>query len=92
MINILSLGKCVRLVIKEKGFLGEHDEIPGQLIPSIFNEGNVSLDADNMLILKRHDMKCYSQMRKKILDHMEDIMIQDFLVGSAVCHLLVLSQ
>jgi hypothetical protein len=53
-------------------------------IPSIFSEENMFLDADNMLILNRHYMKCYSQLRKEILEHMEDMMTQDSLSGSKV--------
>jgi hypothetical protein len=42
------------------------------------------LDTDNILILKRHYMKYYVQLRKELLDHLEDLMTQDSLVGSTV--------
>jgi hypothetical protein len=38
IIKILCLGKCFMLVLKEINGLGEHDNIPGQLIPSTFSE------------------------------------------------------
>jgi hypothetical protein len=84
IIKILCLGKCFKLVLNEIHGLGEHDDIPGQLIPSTFSEENAFLDADNMIILKSHYMKCYLQLRKELLDHLEDLMTQDSLVGSTV--------
>jgi hypothetical protein len=59
IIKILCLGKCFKLVLKEIHGLGEHDNIPEKLIPSTYCEENTFLDADNILILKRHYMKCY---------------------------------
>ena len=84
IIKILCLGKCFKLVLKELHGLGEHDNIPIKLIPSSFSEENTFLDTDNILILKRHYMKCYVQLRKDLLDHLEDLMTQDSLVGSIV--------
>jgi hypothetical protein len=76
--------KCFKLVLKEIQGLGEHDNIPIKLISSTFSEENTFLDADNLLILKRHYMKCYVQLRKELLDHLKDLMTQDSLVGSTV--------
>jgi hypothetical protein len=84
IIKILCLGKCFKLVLKEIHGLGEHDNIPMKLIPSTFSEENTFLDADNLLILKRHYLKCYVLLRKELLDHLEDLMTQDSLVGSTV--------
>jgi hypothetical protein len=76
---ILCLGKCFKLVLKKIHRLGENDDIPEQLIPSTFSEENAFLDTGNMLILKRHYMKCYVQLRKELLDHLEGLMTQDSL-------------
>ena len=55
---LLYLGKCFKLLIKEKyGF--KNDEVPEKLIPSTFSEENAFLDSNNMVILKCHYMKCY---------------------------------
>jgi hypothetical protein len=72
------------LVLKEIHGLGEHENIPIKLIPSTFSEENTFLATDNILILKRHYMKCYVQLRKDLLDYLEDLMTQDSLVGSTV--------
>jgi hypothetical protein len=72
------------LVLKDIHSLGEHDNIPIKLIPSTFSEENTFLDTDNLLILKPHYMKCYVQLCKELLDHLEDLMTQDSLVGSTV--------
>jgi hypothetical protein len=50
----LVLRKVVQVSDEEKHSLGEHDEIPGRLIPSTLSEENVFIDADNISILKRH--------------------------------------
>jgi hypothetical protein len=84
IIKILCLGKCFKLVLREIHGLGEHDNIPIKLIPLTFSEENKFLDSDNMLILKRHYRKCYLQLRKELLDHLEDLITQDSLVGSTV--------
>jgi hypothetical protein len=84
IIKILCLGKYFQLVLKEIHGLGEHDNIPERLIPSTFSEENTFLDADNILILKHHYMKCHVQLRKEIIDHLDDLMTQDSLVGSTV--------
>jgi uncharacterized membrane protein YvbJ len=68
-------------VLKEIHGLGEHENIPIKLIPSTFSEENASLDADNILILNHHYMKYYEQLRKELLDHLEDLMTQE---GSTV--------
>ena len=78
------MGKCFNLLLKEVHGLGEQADILEQLIPSTFSEENTFLDSDNMLILKRHYMKCYLRLRKDLLDHLEDLMTQDSLVGSTV--------
>jgi hypothetical protein len=57
IIKILSLGKCFKMVLKEIHDLEEHDNIPGELIPSIFIEKKYVLHADNMSILKRNYLK-----------------------------------
>jgi hypothetical protein len=72
------------MVLKEIHGLGEHGNIPEKLIPSIFNEENRFLDADNILIVKHLYMKCNLQLHKELLDHLEDLMTQDSLVGSTV--------
>jgi hypothetical protein len=82
--SIIKLGMCFKLVLKEIHDLGEHDNIPMKLIPSTFSEKNTFLDTDNILILKRHYMKYYVQLRKELLDHLEDLMTQDSLVGSTL--------
>jgi hypothetical protein len=84
IINISCFGKCFKLVLKKIHGLGEHDDIPEQLIPSTFSEENAFLDADSMLIIKRHYMKCYLQLGKELLDHLEELMTQESLLGSAV--------
>jgi len=83
IIKVLCLGKCFKLLIKEKhGF--ENDEVPEKLIPSTFSEENAFLDPDNMVILKRHYVKYYLPLRKELLDYLEDLMTQDSLIGSTV--------
>jgi hypothetical protein len=72
------------MVLKEIHGLGGHDNIPEKLIPPTFSEENSFLDANNILILKPHYMKCYLQIRKELLDHLKDFMIQDSLVGPIV--------
>jgi hypothetical protein len=84
IIKILCLGKCFKLVLKEIHELGEHDNIPIKLVPSTFSEENTILDTDNIVILKRHYMKYHVQLRKDLLNHLEDRMTQDSLVGSTV--------
>ena len=37
-----------------------------------------------MIILKRHNMKSDLQLRRDFLNHLEDLMTQDSLVGSTV--------
>jgi hypothetical protein len=73
------------LIFREIYELGKHDDIPGPLVPSTFSEENSFLDADNMIILKFHCMKCYSPLCKELLDNVEELMTQDSLVGSTVC-------
>jgi hypothetical protein len=67
-----------------KYMIREHADIPGKLIPLTFSEENAFLDAYIMLILKRHYMKCYLQLRKELLDNLEDLMTKESLVGSTV--------
>jgi hypothetical protein len=57
IIKILCLGKCFKLVLKEIHDLGEHDNIPIQLIPSTFSEENTFLDANNSKT-SLHEMLC----------------------------------
>jgi hypothetical protein len=84
IIKISCLEKCFSLVLKKIHGLGEHGNILGQLIHSTFSEENELLDKDNMFILKCHYMKCYLQLRMQLLDHLEDLMTQDSLMGSTV--------
>jgi hypothetical protein len=60
------------LEIKETNGLGEHDEVPEKLIPSAFSEDNAVLGQDNLAILRRHYIKCYLQLRRELLDFLED--------------------
>ena len=83
IIKVLCLGKCFKLLIKEKYDL-ENDKVPEELIPSTFSEEDAFLDPNNMVILKRHYIKYYLPLRKEILDYLEDLMTQDSLIGSTV--------
>jgi len=69
-------------MIKDDHGLGEHDKVPEKLMPSSFQDENSFLSADNTIILKRHYMKYYLQLRKQLLVFIEDLITQDSLAGS----------
>jgi hypothetical protein len=68
--------------MSKKYGLGEHDEVPEKLIPSTFSDENVFLESDDMVILKRHYTNCYLKLPKELLNYLEDLMTQDFTVGT----------
>jgi hypothetical protein len=53
------------MIIKEKFGLDEHIEVPDKLIPSTSEKETNLLDLDTMLILKRHYVAQYWQLRKE---------------------------
>jgi hypothetical protein len=81
---VLLLGKCFKLLTEKKFGLDEHIDVPDKLISSTFKEETNFLDSDTMLILKRHYVTHYRQLRKEFLNHLEDSMIHDFLLGSTI--------
>jgi hypothetical protein len=75
------LGKCFELVTKKTNGLGYHDKVPKKLIPSTFSKEMRFFYSDNLVMLKHHCTKCYIQIRKELLDYLEDWMTQDSLIG-----------
>jgi hypothetical protein len=75
---IVSL-KCSKLLIKKKFGLDEHTDPPDKSIPSTFEEETYLLDSETMLILKRPNVTHYRQLRKELLNHLDDSMTHDFL-------------
>jgi hypothetical protein len=84
VIKTLCLGKCFKLLVKEKYGLGERDEVPEKLIPSTFSDENVFLESDNMVILNRHYTNCNLKLRKELLNYLEDLMTQDSWIGFTI--------
>jgi hypothetical protein len=62
--------------------LYEYIELPYKLIPSSFKKETNFLDSNTMLILKRHYMTHYRQLRKNFLNDLEDSMAHVYLIGS----------
>jgi hypothetical protein len=56
IIEVLFLGRCFKLLIREKAGLDEHTDVAKSLISSTFEEETRFLDADRMTKLKEHYM------------------------------------
>jgi hypothetical protein len=84
IIKVLCLGKCFKILIKEKSGLDEHENVTEKLIQSTFEEETNLLNADGISILKGHHMTHYWQIRKEFLNYLEDFMTQDSLIGSTI--------
>jgi hypothetical protein len=70
------LGRCFKLLIKEKAGLYEQKDVAKSLISSIFEEETSFLNADGTFKLKEHYMACCWQMMKDFLDYYKDFMTQ----------------
>jgi hypothetical protein len=70
--------------IKENHGLHEDDVIAEHMIPTTFNEETEFLSDSNTNSLKRHYMTFYWRVRKDFLDHIEDSIPHDSLIGSAI--------
>jgi len=64
VIKVLCLGKCFKMLIKEKSGLDEYTDVTEKLIPSTFEEETNLLNADGISTLKGHYMTYYWQIRK----------------------------
>jgi hypothetical protein len=84
VIKVLCLGRSFKLIIKEKAGLDEQTDIAKSLIPSTFEEETSFLDEEGMSKLKEYYMASYWKMRKDFLDNLEDVVIQDSLIGSTI--------
>jgi hypothetical protein len=80
--KVLCLGKSFINLIKENHGLHEDDAIAEHMIPTTFNEETEFFSDINLNSLKRHYMTFYWNVRKDFLDHIEDSMSQDTLIGS----------
>jgi hypothetical protein len=58
--------------------------LPEQLFPSTFQEEADVLDEESILLLKNIYVECCWQLRKNFLDHLEDSLSQDSLIGSRI--------
>jgi hypothetical protein len=56
IIKVICLGKCFKMLIKEKSVLEEHVDVTEQLIPFTFEEETNLLNADNIATLNMHYM------------------------------------
>jgi hypothetical protein len=84
IIKVLCLGKSFLNLIKENHGLHEDDVIAEHMIPTTFNEETEFLSNSNLNSLKRHFMKFYWKVRKDFLDHIEDSMSHNSLIGSTI--------
>jgi len=84
IIKVICLGKCFKILIREKSGLDEHSNVTEKLIPSTFEEETNLLNADGISILKSHYMTHYWQIRKEFLNYLEDFLTQDSLIGSTI--------
>jgi hypothetical protein len=64
--------------------LDTHIKVQDSSILSKFEEETNFLDSDTMLILKRHYVTHYGQLRKEFLNYLEDYMAHDSLIGSTI--------
>jgi hypothetical protein len=71
-------------LIKENHGLHEDDVIAEYMIPTTFNEETEFLSDNNTNSLKSHYMTFDWKVRKDFLDHIEDSMSQDSLIGSTI--------
>jgi hypothetical protein len=71
-------------LIKENHGLHEDDVIEEHIIPTTFNEEAEFLSDSNLISLKRHSMTFYWKVRKDFLDHIEDSMSHESLIGSTI--------
>jgi hypothetical protein len=65
------------MLIEEKSGLDENADVIEKLIPSTFEEETNLLNAC-------HYVACYWQIRKDFLNHLEDFMKQNSLIGSTI--------
>ena len=84
IIKVICLGKCFKILIKEKSGLDEHANVTEKLIPSTFEEETNLLNTDGISILKNHYMTHYWHIRKEFLNYLEDFLTQDSLIGSTI--------
>jgi hypothetical protein len=70
--------KCFQQSIKQKSGSNENEDIQDHFIPDTFKQETDLLDEESMLILKRHYIACYLQLRKNSLDNLEDYVIRLF--------------
>jgi hypothetical protein len=84
IINVLCLGKSFLNLIKENHGLYEDDVIAEHMIPTTFNEETGFLSDSSKNNLKSHYMTFYWKIRKDFLDHIEDSMSHESLIGSTI--------
>ena len=81
--TVLSLRKCFRMLIKEKSSLSKDEGQLIHLIPTAFKEETSILEDEAILMLKQVYVSYNWQLRKKLLDLVEDLSSQDSLIGSS---------
>ena len=85
--NFYSLNLSIehsQLLIKEKLGLSKDEGIPSHLIPTTFKEETYIIEDEGILMLKQVYFSSYWQLRKNILDLVEDSLSQDSLIGSTI--------
>jgi hypothetical protein len=82
IIKVLCLGKSFLNLINENHGLHEDDVIAEHMILTTRNEETEFLSDSNLNSLKLHDMTFYWKVRKNFLDHIQDSMSHDSLIGS----------
>ena len=82
--KVLCIGKCFKILFKEKSGLNQDQVLQEQLIPSTIQEETDFLDEGSMLLLKNYYAACYWLLRKIFLDCLEDSTSQDSLIGSTI--------
>jgi hypothetical protein len=71
-------------LIKENHGLHEDDGIAEHMIPTTFHVQIEFLSNNNLNSLKRHYMTFYRRVHKDFLDHIEDSMSHESLIGSTI--------
>jgi hypothetical protein len=78
IIKVICLGKCFKMLIKEKSGSDDDADVTEQFIPSTFEEEINFPSPENIETLRIHYMARYWQIRKDFLNYLEDFTTRFF--------------
>jgi hypothetical protein len=84
IIKVLYVGKCLKVLIKEKYGLDDDVDMTERLTPSTFEDETNFISTENIETLRIHYMASYWQIRKDFLNYLEDFTKHDYLIGSTI--------